>query len=147
MAARPTSTTRQPLLWSPSIIGAFAGSGSGATAVIGREPSDTAPDQGRVEARIGAEPGAFGALAAGAVTVTGAVTVIADVVQNASVTVGAGSPAAPKDAAFTVCFATPVPSPMRSTSPEARTCSRAMSSSWYLNDDDPLLTTRTTLTG
>ena len=38
-------------------------------------------------------------------------------------------------------------SPMRSTRPDASTRSCAMSSNWYLNDDEPLLTTRTTLTG
>ena len=35
---------------------------------------------------------------------------------------------------------------MRSTSPEASTVSASMSISWYLNDDEPLLTTSTTLT-
>ena len=38
-------------------------------------------------------------------------------------------------------------SPMRSTRPDASTASASMSISWYLNDDDPLLTTSTTLIG
>jgi len=41
-----------------------------------------------------------------------------------------------------VCRECPIGSPMRSTRPLASSVSVSMSISWYLNDDDPELTTR-----
>merc|ERR1711969_523625 len=61
-------------------------------------------------------------------------------VEVALRTAGAGPSSAKKK---TVCVAEPDSSPMRSTSPAASTFSAAMSISWYLNDDEPLLMTRT----
>ena len=47
--------------------------------------------------------------------------------------------------AKTVWVERPTGSPMRSTRPDASTVSASMSINWYLKEDDPLLTTSTTL--